>query len=520
MSRTVFDLEVRTLECASCGAPIEAPKEGGQARCNYCSRTNLVVSRAADERARLRPSRVEEVARLSRLNSQLANPVSGHFYDLNRPPLDFERVDLSLSAGLTKLRASWEQARASAPATPGSEDERRVCWMAIRLAERYVGDRDAIHARAVLETALDRVSDAGLCNLIRCRLASAATRAGDLGSAQGWLDECDAAPELLELDSAYREAIARLRAAEGNPGAVIEVLGRRSGDVPIHRAVDLATVLLRIDALEASGATEAAGEEFDNASGRYGAKALVAALAAQNLAPGVRAREAKREAKRAQAAAAALALEAQQDAARDRAHMNALARQRAELKTGIAALPAALVKVPVIALALLILVAIPRCSFNVDPLMGVQGYALCPEACQGCEGPMWVFTEWTQTGPGEYSSDGAEYYCMSPPAPGETESKQIRHANYQMSWVAAVASSYGILVLLALILVPPMAMITHSHEARRRQKLDEEIQEIQRRVGGVPEAAKGRPVAPLLILALGFIGAALGLAALVTFVAL
>ncbi len=489
-------------------------------QCAYCSTTNVVSHRAADKRANFKPSMAEEVARLSRLNSQLANPVSGHIYDLQRRPLDFAHLEPMSEAGHAQLKTIWDQAKLSGPVAPGSEQDRRLCWTALRLADHYSRGSDALHARAVLETALDRVGDAGLCNLIRCRLATEAVAEGDHASAQGWLDECDSAPEVAELDSAYREALAQLRNAEGNPGGVLEVLGRRSGDVPIQRAFDFSASLLRIHALELGGAAQAAGEEFDRASGRHNTGRLVEALEAQGLAPGVRARQAQREAAKKRDAAAADARRVQNEAAKKRAQMNALARNRAELSTGLASLPGALAKAPFIAAALMIVVSIPRCTMDVDPLLGVQGYALCPEVCQGCEGPMWVFTEWHQTGPGEYTSDGAEYYCMPPSTAAVPSPEPIRNQSYEMSWVAAFGSTYGLLLLFVLPFVPVLAFLTHAQAAQKRRKLDAEIEAIRQELGGPEPVVKRKTVLRGLAVGVGLITAGFAFAGVLTVVAL
>jgi DNA-directed RNA polymerase subunit RPC12/RpoP len=500
VSKTVFDFEVRTLECASCGGPIEAPKEGGHTRCSYCGATNVVEHRTADARAHRKPSMAEEVARLSRLKSQLLNPVSGHIYDLERRPMDFGHIDPLGSSGFARLKSTWDQAKTVAAAPPGSEQDRRLCWTALRLADHYRRNRDAIHARAVLETALDRVGDGGLCHLLRCRLASEAVFERDLTSAHGWLDECDAAPEVVELDSAYREALARIREAERNPSAVLDVLGRRHGDIPIQAAYDFQTSLLRIHALELSGAMQAASEEFGRAGSSHGPGEVTAALAKAGFAPQTRGRQ------------------GQQDLARKRAIAASLVRERASLGSALSALAVSLLKVPFIAAALMIAVAIPRCSMNRDPLMGVQGYALCPEVCQACEGPMWVFTEWNQTGPGEYTSDGAEYFCM-PPA-GAQPSQPLRDPRYEMSWVAAFGSTYGILLALSLVFVPPLAFLSFGRTRRKRRELTAKVDEIMREVGGPPPEAQGKSALPGLGIAVGLLVAAFALAAGLTFVAL
>lgn len=497
MSKTIFDFEVRTLECASCGGPIEAPKTGGHVVCGFCRATNHVTERSADERANRRPSMVEEVARLSRLKAQLSNPVSGHVYDMDRPPHDWGGLDPAGPGGVARLKSAWAEAKASAGAPGSPQRDQRTTWVALRLAEHHRRTRDPLQARAVLETSLDLVQDAGLHHLVRCRLASEAVRERDFAAARGWLDECDPAPEVLELDSAYREARARLHVAERKFNEVLDVLGRRRDDVPIDPSVDFDASLLRIHALELSASPQGASEELDRAAGMHGEERVIFGLTQEQLAPGTRARK---------------QLEAR---AQLRRTLLSYAERRARFATGLRALPPALAKAPFIAAALMVLVAVPRCTLDIDPLMGVQGYALCPSVCNGCEGPTWVMTEWNQTGPGEYTSDGAEYYCMPPPP-----TPPARDARYEMSWVAAFGSSYGLLLLLVLPLVPLLAYAGHMRAVNARRSLDDQLEDLAQRLGEPVPRVQGPSMLKPLAMAVTLFGGLLAASAVLTYVAL
>jgi len=495
MATTIFDIAIRTLECAQCGAPIAAPREGGQVRCEYCSAANQVSTRTADARARRETSMADEVARLARLKSQLANPVTGHIYDLRRDPLGWSGVDPASPAGFEQLKGLWARSKEISEADRGPEEDRALCWAAMRLAYVHRLGGNSLHARATLETALDMLADAGLRHLVRCRLASEAVREGDLMSAEGWLEECDAAPEVLELDSAYREASARLHTAQRRFSRVLDVIGREREDIPIHPVFDLQAAALRIHALEMMGLESQADLELGRSERGHGEEAMLATLAADGLALQVRR---KRD-----------------DQARERLRgtLAGLCRERTLLMTGGRALPWNMIKLPVIALALLPLASIPRCYADIDPFVGVQGYALCPEVCEGCTGPMRVHTEWNSLGGGEYSTDGAQYYCEPP---GYVADKGL----IEMSWVAAVAATYVLLLIVLLPFLPLLAWRTHIKAVAKRDDLDRQIQRISSQLGDAPPRFSESLSIGGCFTAFGILAVAVGIAALITIVAL
>ncbi len=370
MNAASFDVHIRSIECPRCGAPVEAEIRGGRAQCGYCDAAFEIATRAPDARARVARSLGDEVARLSRLKAQLDNPVEGHAYDLARAG--------AASVG-TSLRDVWSQAKATAPTTP--EAGRLLCWVALELAkaERQAGSPK--RARAALETALDRLVDAGHQHLVRCQLAIEAAREGDLESAEGWLAECDPAPEILELDGPYREAVARVRLARGDLAGVLAVIGAREDDVPFHPAIGTGRIPVRLEALERLRRDDDADRELESAIARWGADGVLDNLAVKRFA--------------------------------SRARVRHFARQRDALPRGLLAAAAGpLWALPVIAVVLTIGMLIPRCTFDADPLFGVQGHLLCPLKCADCRGPLHLVTIWSG-GNGEYSTNGPQYFCPS-----------------------------------------------------------------------------------------------------------
>jgi hypothetical protein len=434
---TTFDVRVRTLECPRCGAPVSAAMLGGRAQCAYCSAVFEVATRASDARAHAAPSAADEVARLSRLKAQLEHPVTGHPYDLERA---------AASAAGVSLRDAWLRSKTAPVATP--DEGRLLCWIALRLAEAERAAGRPLQARAALETALDRLTDEGHRHLVRCQLAVEAVREGDLDSAEGWLAECDPAPEILELDGPYREALARVRLARGDVAGVLAVLGERDEDVPFHPSLSTARVLLRLQALELSRRDADADRELRAAMLRSGDAVVMGALAVEGYAP--------------------------------RARLRVLAAERSRLARsfGAAAAPA-LALLPVLAFALSIGVLIPRCTFDADPLFGVNGYLLCPAKCPDCDGPLRLVTVW-EGGNGEYSTNGPQYFCPSKTnGVARMTSKELEQhagelAKYELG-ASPAATTYLFLLGLASPWVVARGVRRRREDAARRAELDRAI---------------------------------------------
>src|SRR5690606_28666995 len=174
----------------------------------------------------------QEIARLSSLKAQLEHPLSGHVYDMDVVPPRLQAMHIRSGAGLAHLEPVWNQLK-----QPGAladlEAQRAVCWLALQCARLLIDQNQTTAARAKLETTLDLVSDDGLRHVVRCELALEAARRRELAAAKGWLAECDPAAEVLELDTCFRVATARVALLENNPARVLEVLGYNPGDIPL-----------------------------------------------------------------------------------------------------------------------------------------------------------------------------------------------------------------------------------------------------------------------------------------------
>ena len=414
----------------------------------------------------------DEVARRARLKAQLDSPLTGHAYDLSRAPLGMSHLPAS---GIPALRSEWNRLK-STGISSDPEAQRTLCWLAFQLADALDRAGEALAERAALETALELLPDEGHRHLLRCRLAMEAIAEGNLSSAEGWLAECDPEPEVLELDSAFREAKARLGLARQDFREVLSVVGQKRGDVPIHPEQEAACDRLRAHSLEALGERRLADAELS-----------------QSLA--------KQRGDRIRAIQ------------RDRVGLAPLLRVRvAELGNVsggfAAALASGLFWWPIAAAILLVVVTIPRCTLDRDPLLGVNGYALCPNVCSTCDGPLRVVTRWSCSG-GECTSNGPQYFCPSPEnqieqmSDDELESKMYHLRQYELS-IAPAATSYLMLLGLALPVLLLRTLGRYRADALRKKELEREIDGIAR-AAKLPVPVVKRSSTSLLV-ALGFAG--------------
>lgn len=499
MKSQVFDVHVRTLECSRCGAPIATGERGGEVTCAYCGVVNTVASRRAASGAGAKPSMAQEIARLSRLKAQLQHPVSGHAYDLARPPAGFSLELLRTPKGLEKAVQDLRGARseAASPTSASAEQQRGLCWLALAVAGAYQAQNKPLEARAVLETALETLADEGHRHLVRCRLAVAAVHEGDLASAEGWLDECDPAPEVLELDSAYRDARARLASQRDDGAGILAAVGAQAGDIPFAKGTEAHATLLRIHGLELCGRAQEAYAALEDVGLLFAPQGAVVELQRGGLAPETTKRFVRHKAER---------------------ELEQLGDSRAGLVRGpFQALVPALAALPLMAAVLMVPITVSRCTLDADPLLGVYGYALCPKVCEGCEGRARTVTVWHQTGPGEYSSDGAEYFCASDKnGVAEMTDEQLEEMSGRLSgaslnFVAVAGASYLLLMGLLFPLVPIRAGLRWWQDRAKLQWLDAEVQEAAQALGvAPPEPPLGthKALGATLLFVLGAAGAA------------
>lgn len=465
---TAFDFGICARECARCGAPVATAASGGQVTCRRCGATEVIPARAASTPPGP-PSLAEELARRSRLKVQLEHPISPNPYSLSVPPREHQ---LGGAPSLAQLRDGWATAKSRAATghrTPA--EQRDLVWRALHIADAARDRRDLPEARAVLETALPLLADSSHRHLVTCRLVVEAVREGDLASAQAWLGECDPSAEVLELDNAHRVAAARLMAARGAHAEVLARVGEAASELAVSKEYALRITELRAAALEALGRDDEAYEEVAALCRAAGESRVLSSLSEAGAAPKATAR-------------------------RRRGRVDAAAIERDRIIVGARAVDEVLAVTPLVALALLVAVTVPRCNFDADPFFGVHGNALCPHACAGCEGPFRVVTKWTRSG-SKSSTNGPQYFCrtatnrVATMTDSELKAARSQLAPYELTFAPA-AATYVTLVGMLLPIMSIFAVRHHQKGVRRRAEAEAELEQLAAEAGVPPPPRESR----------------------------
>jgi hypothetical protein len=478
------------LECQSCGAPVEASLEGGVVSCRYCGASNEVsVRERSDKAGRKAPSMADDVARLSRLKAQIDSPLTGHVYDLSQPPQGL--TEPPVAGRLEWLKARWHEAKDAAADGQNPQAQHRLCWVAFKLADEFDEADKPDYERAVLETALEQLADDGHRHLVRCRLALEAIGEGDVASAEGWLAECDPIPEVPELDSAFRRAKAHIAAAKGDAAGVLGQVGREPGNTPIHPSQQGALWRLRIHALEALGEAAAADAALAAALKQIQAPTKTSKSAPAKPAKGY---ASKWDANTRESFFALMRKE--KLGLRPLLRMRAAERDRVTGGTALA-VATQLKWWPVRAFLLFVIVTVPRCFFDADPFLGVQGHVLCPALCEGCRGPWRVHTHWTHH-MDEHSTDGPRYFCR--PADPSSDRMSNERFFYDMPnvskyelYVAPAMTTLLLLLGLTAPWIPYGTARARRDNERRREELDREVSAVAATLGERPPPARAPP---------------------------
>ena len=248
MSRPHYTTEIRVLLCEACGAPIESTPRGGHVACAYCKAQNVVRHRPKESAFAPPSVPIDENERWRRLRMQDGKAMV--------PP----QALLYLVQGSSLHPAKIEEAfhiyrgtRKEVTTTHSPEAAERLYFLTLMLNTHLTLTHDDVRRRAILETSLETLNLPRHEQVIRCMLATAAAKEGDLASAEDWIAPCDPMSQELEADTAWRCARAFLDTAKGQPRAVIHVLGHLDDQVPIADAWDPTAAVFRANALERLG---------------------------------------------------------------------------------------------------------------------------------------------------------------------------------------------------------------------------------------------------------------------------
>lgn len=276
---STFSHSLRILMCASCGGPVEGALAGGSVRCSYCGAENVLAPRddREDLAAAAQPLAMSEMERVGRLREQKALEeyveVPASLAELvgDDGRLRSDRVDFA--------KRRWLVVRGEATRAPSFSTSERLLLLSTWVAP-FCQQHEQ---RAVLETAIELVSDEGHRYTLRCLLARYAAGAGEPSAAEEWLALCHPRPLELRMDSAYRLASATLATVRRDPEVALSTL---AAEIPLSADFEVDGALLRIHALGALGRRDDALAECARLTTSAGDEAVMTALS-RAVPPGV-----------------------------------------------------------------------------------------------------------------------------------------------------------------------------------------------------------------------------------------
>jgi hypothetical protein len=247
---SAFTTEVRILTCPQCGAPIQLARQGGQVQCTYCHVPLTVSARDDASLQQGGPALLTEAERYQGLWAQAAS------FGAKQLPPEMRAV---LAAGaLTPDRIGaalgvWRTYCQRASAGDFVAGENAVLMTGSISSYFAAVANDPQRQRALFESTLESLRDPSHKQVIRCNLARASAKAGDLPSAQVWFGACDPRPADLQADTGYRVTYATLATLHGDFRGVLAALGPAPNSVPVALPSRLQVGVLRANAIEKSG---------------------------------------------------------------------------------------------------------------------------------------------------------------------------------------------------------------------------------------------------------------------------
>jgi hypothetical protein len=254
---SAFATDIRVLTCPQCGAPVKAAPSGGQVTCAYCHAQTVINARDDKPLAHVGPP-VPEAGRMQSLWAQ-----AQAYGNTRLPP---EMVQLLAHGPLTPATfpqglALWQLyiQRAAAGDFRASE---LATLMTGSLSSFCVMHNDEVRQRALFETALDVLPNPNHKQVMRCNLARAAIKAGDLAAGEVWMASCNPTPVDLEADSAYRATYAAMATARGHFQNVLAALGPTVNAVPLVSPIQVLCNVYRANAIEKLGNVAVAAQQL------------------------------------------------------------------------------------------------------------------------------------------------------------------------------------------------------------------------------------------------------------------
>jgi hypothetical protein len=290
----VTALDVSIQECAGCNEPVSGvvAADGTVAvTCTYCGREDLLTStrgrKDRDEDAHESSEGASAYRGKARSAAGRATPL---VLDLGKTPPEFKGRD-----GKEAVRKAWLEAKRA----PRAEDADRgdhdykLTWLAATSSGWNVRAKEAVRARAVLESALDLVETPAYRALLLARLVRLAASAKATPLGRAWLARVPRRRHAPEVKTDLLVAEAFLAREESGPRAVLDLLGHGDAVDSFSGPLRMLAVALRTDAHEKLGEHALALANW-SAGARAGGATLGTYAGLYGLAPETRKRALRR----------------------------------------------------------------------------------------------------------------------------------------------------------------------------------------------------------------------------------
>jgi hypothetical protein len=254
---SAFATDIRVITCPHCGAPLRSAPSGGQVTCGFCHATSAVHARDDRPLAHVGPP-ISEQGRMQSLWAQ------AQAYGDTQLPMEMAQLlrngplnQATFPQGLALWQAYIQRAQAG-----DFQASEFATLMTGALSSFCVMNHDEVRQRAIFETALDVLPNPNHKQVMRCNLARAAIKAGDLAAGQQWMAACNPTPVDLEADTAYRGTFAAMATARNDFQNVLAALGPHVNAVPLALPMQVLCNVYRANAIEKLGNPQAAAQQL------------------------------------------------------------------------------------------------------------------------------------------------------------------------------------------------------------------------------------------------------------------
>ena len=160
------------------------------------------------------------------------------------------------------LQDQWKMAKHELGHGGGYQAAERLYFATLMLRGPMSKQGRDLEVRAMLETALDVLTEPRHRAVMHGFMARDATRLGDPEAGEKWLALMPPSSDDLHIDSAYRITRAYVSTAKNDFNTVLGVLGQRRDDIPIADGQDELAAVMRANAFEKLGRSQEASAEL------------------------------------------------------------------------------------------------------------------------------------------------------------------------------------------------------------------------------------------------------------------